>query len=497
LKITALQLGRTDFSQRFEICPEAEWNYEPELSVKDPEYDIAIIDRVLSDEESDILARIVRAHCLFVLSDVPVSEKMKFLIRSRCGKKLMGKDLETFLRDWLPNYYGRPYGEKFDSHSMSISPDFRGSICWHGYTEAVLKGDFGDGFKQIVFWKGNIPVEKNQAIDFWLEYRKEGAIEIRMEIIQFVSGSVSSVQDTWTFTEEDMKKPVTIEGREAGPVFVCLHARGRGTLRITSLHDRWSRRGVGTFFPGSRRMVTSDREEIFAYMDPGDLKPPLCVYFSGYKTMEGFEGYRMMRRMGCPFILVSETRLEGGAFYLGSQEYEDKLRNYILECMDDLGFNNDQVIFSGLSMGTFGALYYGTMIRPAYLIVGKPLVSLGNMAEAERLSRPGVFPTSLDVMWKQYGGLDQAAIDKMNQRFWDRFDKTDWSGRTMCAAYMIEDDYDMTAYQQLLSRVKGKGARVIGRGLHGRHNDDTSGIVGWFLRQYNRILRDEYDRKQN
>lgn len=67
----------------------------------------------------------------------------------------------------------------------------------------------------------------------------------------------------------------------------------------------------------------------------------------------------------------------------------------------------------------------------------------------------------------------------------------------MCAAYMIEDDYDMTAYQQLLSRVKGKGARVIGRGLHGRHNDDTSGIVGWFLRQYNRILRDEYDRKQN
>ncbi len=74
MKITALQLGRTDFSQRFEICPEAEWNYEPELSMKDPEYDIAIIDRVLSDEESDILARIVRAHCLFVLSDVPVSE---------------------------------------------------------------------------------------------------------------------------------------------------------------------------------------------------------------------------------------------------------------------------------------------------------------------------------------------------------------------------------------------------------------------------------------
>ena len=42
---------------------------------------------------------------------------------------------------------------------------------------------------------------------------------------------------------------------------------------------------------------------------PGDLKPPLNVYFSGYRTAEGFEGYFMMKRMNAP-----ATALVGGAF---------------------------------------------------------------------------------------------------------------------------------------------------------------------------------------
>ena len=30
------------------------------------------------------------------------------------------------------------------------------------------------------------------------------------------------------------------------------------------------------------------------YFNPGDLKPPLAVYFSGYRSAEGFEGRGMM-----------------------------------------------------------------------------------------------------------------------------------------------------------------------------------------------------------
>ncbi|MDY2625021.1 MAG: accessory Sec system protein Asp2 [Coriobacteriales bacterium] len=267
-------------------------------------------------------------------------------------------------------------------------------------------------------------------------------------------------------------------------------------MGVSALHDRYSRRGAGAFIPGGKRWVTHDREELFSFFDPGDLKPPLCVYFSGYKTMEGFEGYRMMRRMGCPFLLIGDARLEGGAFYLGSDEYEHLVCKAIDSARQALGFEERQIVLSGLSMGTFGAFYYGTMIDAGHIIVGKPLLSLGNMAQNERLSRPGVFPTSLDVLWKTCGSLGQSSVQKLNDRFWDRFDRTDWSGRTIYAAYMIEDDYDQDAYQRLLSHITGTGAKVAGKGLHGRHNDDTPGIVNWFLGQYRRVLRDDYGRRQ-
>ena len=496
LNIRVLQLGSDDFSRQYHLPSGVEWNYEPELSMEDQEYDAAVIDRTLTDQEAGILARIVRAHCLFLLGDLPLSGEMAYMMKCRCGVRMKRAELRAFLEHDLQNYYGGSYGEKFDPHSLAVAPGFRGKVCWHGFTEAVLEGQFGDAMRQAAYWRGNIPVEEGQAIDFWLEYEKTGDVEIELKIVQFFAGSVSGIQDEWIFSEDDLREPVTVDNRhKEGPLFVSLNARGTGTLKITALHDRYSRRGRGAFLPGSVRMTTENREEVFGYLDPGDLKPPLCVYFSGYKTMEGFEGYRMMRRMGSPFLLISESRLEGGAFYLGPSEYENGLRQILEDAMRTLGFTRDQVVFSGLSMGTFGAMYYGTMIRPAYILVGKPLASLGNMAEAERLERQGGFPTSLDVLWKQYRSLEHLAAEELNRRFWDRFDRTDWSESTLIAAYMIEDDYDADAYQQLLSHISSSGVRVIGKGIHGRHNDDTSGIVSWFVRQYHRVLHNRYGRE--
>lgn len=106
----------------------------------------------------------------------------------------------------------------------------------------------------------------------------------------------------------------------------------------------------------------------------------------------------MMRRMGCPFLLISESRLEGGSFYMGSPEYEEQLVGILRKHMEELGFGADEVVLSGLSMGTFGALYYGCDISPHAMLLGKPLASIGDVAANERLNRPGGFPTSLDVL---------------------------------------------------------------------------------------------------
>ena len=59
---------------------------------------------------------------------------------------------------------------------------------------------------------------------------------------------------------------------------------------------------------------------------------------------------------------------------------------------------------------------------------------------------------------------------------------------------MYEDDYDDTAYDRLLSELHSSGVQVYGKGLHGRHNDNSAGIGAWFKSQYERVLREDFNR---
>ena len=86
------------------------------------------------------------------------------------------------------------------------------------------------------------------------------------------------------------------------------------------------------------------------------------------------------------------------------------------------------------------------------------------------------------------------SIDALNHRFWDLFDQTDWSHTKFIISYMLEDDYDMTAYNRLISHIDDVGVEVIGKGIHGRHNDDTYSIVAWFKNQYDDILKSDFNR---
>lgn len=180
---------------------------------------------------------------------------------------------------------------------------------------------------------------------------------------------------------------------------------------------------------------------------------------------------------------------------MGSEEYEEMIRSAILGYMQELGFTSDQVIFSGLSMGTFGALYYGCDIRPHALLLGKPLANIGTVAAGERLLRPGGFPTSLDVLKYLHGSADMKAVKKLDARFWDKFDTADWGRSKFIVSYMMEDDYDATAYADLLKHLHSDGVQVYGKGIHGRHNDDTQAIVNWFVSQYEKILDEDFSRK--
>ena len=459
-------------------------------------YDIVFIDRPISKDEAKLLKKATKAHTLFVTEGTEISGALADYYACKKGKTIAVADIQAFLLFEARNFFPKPYGEKFKIGNVSVAQGFEGSVSWNGNYSVTIEGEFGQEYSQILFWRNNIPVFQGQAIDLWLEYKKSSDVEIALSITQFQSGSISNIQQQWLFYEEELKDIVTIDNQmTSGPVFVSILAKGKGTLQLIALHDRYSRRGHGVFLPGGERYVTSDREEIFYYFDPGDMKPPLNVYFSGYKTLQGFEGYYMMRKMGCPFLLIAEPRLEGGSFYMGSEEYEKGFVEIIKKHMEELKFTNEQVILSGLSMGTYGALYYGCDILPHAMILGKPLASIGDVAVNERLHRPGGFPTSLDVLNYLCGDTDEEAVQSLNHRFWDKFDKADWRKSKFVVAYMIEDDYDSTAYDCMISHLKDDGVQVYGKGIHGRHNDATGPIASWFKSQYEQVLIDDFSRR--
>ena len=495
--ISILQLGKTDWRNLYKMPENIKFHFVGTFTeVPKKPYDIVFLDREIQEEEYEFLMKAVQAYTLFVTNNVKCSGATEELYLAKKGKKLAESEIQSFLLSEVRNFYPTPYGEKFQPKNIAVAQGFSGSVRWDGNYAVTVQGDFGEELNQIIFWRNNIPVFEGQAIDLWLEYKKSPDVEIALVVTQFYSGSLSEVQQKWVFLERELDEVVTIDNqKKSGPIFVSLIAKGKGTLQVIALHDRYSRRGHGYFLPGGERYVTSDREEVFCYFNPGDRKPPLSVYFSGYKTRQGFEGYNMMQKMGSPFLLIAEPRLEGGSFYMGSEEYENMIKSIIQKYMNELCFSNEQVIMSGLSMGTFGALYYGCDIRPHALILGKPLTSIGDVAENERLHRPNGFPTSLDVLQYVSGSTDKHAIQALNDKFWVKFDATDWRKTKFIVSYMIEDDYDTTAYGTIISHLHTGGAQVYGKGIHGRHNDATGVIVKWYKSQYISVLNEDFGRR--
>ncbi|MCR4611977.1 MAG: accessory Sec system protein Asp2 [Lachnospiraceae bacterium] len=494
--VSVLQLGKEDWREVYNIPSYAKWTYVKTLEdVPKRPYCLVFLDRVPTKDELKLLRKCTKAYCLYITTTVPIKgEFMEFCI-SKLANKINEKDIQTFLDNELKYFFAKSYGEKFRNTNLDIALDFKGRVEWHGNCGIELEGDFGEEYSQLMFWRNNIPIAKGQTIEFWMEYEKESGVEIKIVITQFQPGSLSNVIKKWEFDEEQFKHTISVVNDEsAGPICVSVHAKGEGKFKIIALHDRFSRKRHGHFIPGGMRKVSSKREEVFFYFDPGDMKPPLNVYFSGYKTKEGFEGYFLMRNMNAPFLLVSESRLEGGGFYMGSEEYESLITNAILEYIDDLDFKPSDVIMSGLSMGTYGALYYSCDVTPHALILGKPLANIGDVALNEKLKRPGGFPTSLDVVKNVFGDANKENAYRLNDKFWDKFNDTDWNNTKFIMSYMIEDDYDSNAYENVISHLKSGGVKVYGKGVHGRHNDNTGAIVGWFSSQFEKILREDFGR---
>lgn len=74
-------------------------------------------------------------------------------------------------------------------------------------------------------------------------------------------------------------------------------------MTLGNLELRWARYGLGTFINGGQAWQDLEsRDEVQFFFNPGDLRPPLCVYFAGYHSKKSFEGYFMMKKMKVPYL---------------------------------------------------------------------------------------------------------------------------------------------------------------------------------------------------
>ncbi|MDC0827037.1 accessory Sec system protein Asp2 [Lactococcus petauri] len=415
--------------------------------------------------------------------------------QKKCPVFMSLENKEEVLQTLCFYFFSGQMGSKLHVHTIAVNEKFSGDQVLFGEHRLNLKGDFSafNVHYPALYWQYNMGMFGRHK-KIWLEFDHSEAIALTL-LVQGIREGTSEVMETWRFSENELKQGVSIDYQEGlGYLSLSLSIEGEGKVSIGPLHYRDSRAQYGEYLLGGQKIADEQNEELYYYFHPGDLKPPLNVYFSGYRSAEGFEGFYMMKKLGAPFLLITDPRLEGGSFYLGSSTLEAALKE-VIECsLEHLGFTNEELVLSGLSMGTFGALYYGSFLHPHSIVIGKPLVNLGTMAEKERIIRPGGFPTSLDLLQSLTGGQDSEAIESLNSRFWSAFDAANFEHTQFLIAYMKDDDYDDQAYGQLLEHLLGKNAYVVGKGIPGRHNDNSSAINQWFINHYQRILEENFYR---
>lgn len=464
------------------------------LKMKKRTFDVVICTDVLNYSLLEQLDSLIETYALILEPRFKETIPERFLKIKQ--PVFMGLGDKKGILDTICTYFfPGQMGSKFHVHSIAVNENFGGEQLLLGEHRLHLKGNFSDFSidNPILSWQYNVAMLGRQK-KIWLEFEHSEGITLSF-LVQGIREGGSKVIESWKFSEQELKHGLEIIPQEGlGYLSLSLAIEGEGTVQIGPLHYRDSRSQYGEYLLGGQKIVDEQNEELYYYFHPGDLKPPLNIYFSGYRSAEGFEGFYMMKKLGAPFLLITDPRLEGGSFYLGSQTLEQRILTVIQEHLHYLDFSNKELVLSGLSMGTFGALYYGSFLHPHTIVVGKPLTNLGTMAGKERIIRPGGFPTSLDLLQSLTGRQDQEGMLALDKRFWSVFERADFEQTQFIVAYMKDDDYDDQAYGKILEKLLSKDARVIGKGIPGRHNDNSTGINEWFINHYKRILSENFYR---
>ncbi|USS90020.1 accessory Sec system protein Asp2 [Fructilactobacillus carniphilus] len=438
------------------------------------------------------------ANQILMQSNLNLSETTRSLLKLKGAFEFNPHDPQRLIGDIQRFFYYDPDGYRFSPQAWHYNWDQIQSVSQRGnvYHQINLKPT--DDWQLIMSPMDSFYLPLKMANKVALEYHLGPENELALKLIQ-IDADTKEVLRSSFISGNELQTSIDVIGTERPTFFqVLLYARGKGQLEVGNLHVRRARGPYGEMMPND--WVISDQKQhgsTGVYFDAGDMKPPLNVYFAGYRTKEGYEGRRMMQNFGAPFLLISDWRLEGGAFYMGDTEFEQQIVNIIKQTLQKLNFKDSDLILSGMSMGTFGAMYYGSRLNPAGIVLGKPLAELGTIAQNGRVKRPNDFRTGEDMQLYYEPDLSDQSSHDLDQRYWHNLEQGELSNTTLAIAYMLQDDYNKDAYQGIRDRFIGlnPNGKLLAKGFEGRHNDQTGPIVEWFQRQYWYLLS-QFGRKQ-
>lgn len=436
------------------------------------------------------------SHQIFYESLEGASEAEVKILKLKGAQLLNLADQGEGLSQFINQNYVKPWGTSLDHRRVEIHPDFEGTVTKKGSGKVILEGIFGlDDYQQILVWKNNWG--GSGRVKFYPESSASGSVSYYFRAY-YKKGTTHSEIITRDFSSEEIKSgEVSIDlGFSEFPVNFGLFVKGEGKIQVGALHLRYGLSGDHFLAMGGKRLVQKGHmgEELGVYFNAGNLKPPLNVYFSGFRPSEGYEGRWMMGSLGSPFLLVYDPRLVGGAFYRGP-ELEEALVKEIQEKLDLLGFSNKELVLSGLSMGTYASFYYGAQLEPHAIIVGKPLANIGGLAVNSRIFSPYDWDLAMDTLIHLTGVLTKESATAFDEAFWEKFESADFSETTFIIAHMLQDT-DLP-FKRIFDHLKENypSAKVLHKGLEGRHNDDTAGVTSWFYKQFQQLLISDFDRQ--
>lgn len=496
-----LQLGPTNWAAEYKIPKSLDWEYNdfPLPKKKQHSYGVVILTGSfsLTAQEWDNLRMLSTPYSVLYLPRVAslLDNNGQLFLKEQAAIKITDQP-QTVINNLEKDFFFGQTGIRVSPTDLAINrlqfPVFEFVDGYHLHLDVD-----SDDWQTVGTYKTTPYYDPDKQLSLWLECTQDPRLETRLIVYDMTGNADQRFVMPVNASQEEMIVPMGVVDY-ARFIGVSIQVRGHAKMEIGTFHYRWTRHGYGNYIAGGKKIVNpANNEEIGYYLNPGDLKPPLFVYFAGARSLEGFEAYPLFRNTGKPSLLFTDPRLQMGQFYTGDY-MQERIKEVIKQAVKQLGFTMQDVVTSGLSMGSYPALKIGATLQVHAIICGKQLVNLGYLADRAPRERPFGFDTGLDVASRNVRSMDQQALAALDQRFWDEFDRSDLSHTKLFIIHMLDDDYDDRAVDGLKkSPAIINGCQFIHKGFPGRHNDNTAVVSGMFVDRIYDILNHDFKGGKN